>query len=425
MESWYRGNLKGGELVLLSEKGFTNNDLTLRWLRHYIQQKQCTPNSPYRLLLMDNHESHRTPEFILLANKHNIVLYPFLPHMTHCMQPLDVGVFHPYKHWHNKAIQYALENLDFEYTISSFLRDLPEIREKTMNRGTIKDAWKKAGMWPPNQKLVQKAMDKYWRKTGRSKTLQNTELELPTGPPRTPKSSRQVRIGLDKLLTKATPLLSSPSQREALSMRKGVDQLLAQGDVDSMHVKVLGEKIRLHMTKKPYNRRRVQKGGELTAELAHQLIEEKAVKEKEKAEKKETTMLKRIARKESIQLHRLGVSRRRAERGRKLKLAELVEGDRGASHLFIPIEDPTVGEGFQLLTELPTKPIEEPNPWGDEETMRRLAPFGINKGGEGGKGGGSDWNRDFIRFDDDSEVEIHIGTNLESSDSDSELSDIF
>ena len=104
MESWYRGNLKGGELVLLSEKGFTNNDLTLRWLRHYIQHKQCTPNSPYRLLLMDNHESHRTPEFILLACQHNIILYPFPPHMTHCMQPLDVGVFHPYKYWHNKAI---------------------------------------------------------------------------------------------------------------------------------------------------------------------------------------------------------------------------------------------------------------------------------------------------------------------------------
>ena len=57
--------------------------------------------------------------------------------------------------------------------------------------------------------------------------------------------------------------------------------------------------------------------------------------------------------------------------------------------------------------------------------MRRLAPFGINKGGEGGKGGGSDWNRDFIQFDDDSEVEFHIGINPESSDSDSGLSDIF
>ena len=62
--------------------------------------------------------------------------------------------------------------------------------------------------------------------------------------------------------------------------------MLIQGDVDSMQVKVLGEKIRLQMTKRPYNRRRVQKGGELTAEMAHQLIEKKAVKEKEKAREK-------------------------------------------------------------------------------------------------------------------------------------------
>jgi DDE superfamily endonuclease len=70
---------------------------------------------------MDNHGSHRTAEFILLAQEHNIIPFSFPAHLTHCMQPADVGVFQSYKHWHSKAIQVALESLDFDYTVSSFL----------------------------------------------------------------------------------------------------------------------------------------------------------------------------------------------------------------------------------------------------------------------------------------------------------------
>jgi hypothetical protein len=77
---------------------------------------------------MDNHGSHITPEFILLARRHNIIPFSFPPHLTHYMQPCDVGVFQARKYWHSKAIQHALETLDFDYTISLFLRDLPEIR---------------------------------------------------------------------------------------------------------------------------------------------------------------------------------------------------------------------------------------------------------------------------------------------------------
>jgi hypothetical protein len=49
-------------------------------------------------MLMNNHESHMTPEFIALANENHIRPFPLIPHLTHCMQPLDVGVFQSYKH---------------------------------------------------------------------------------------------------------------------------------------------------------------------------------------------------------------------------------------------------------------------------------------------------------------------------------------
>ena len=135
---------------------------------------------------MDNHGSHRTPQFILLAIRHHIIPYSFPAHLTHCIQPLDVGVFQPYKHWHNKAIQCAMENLNFEYTIASFLCDLAEIRIKIFSKSTIKDSFRKAGLWPVNVQAVKDKMKKY------VKTIQ-VKPSLPELPePKTPQTVRQV-----------------------------------------------------------------------------------------------------------------------------------------------------------------------------------------------------------------------------------------
>jgi DDE superfamily endonuclease len=87
-----------------------------------------------------------TPEFVLLATRNNIVPFSFPAHLTHCMQPLDVGIFQVYKHWHNRAIQSALETLDFDYTVSSFFQDLSEMHFKPFTKQIVKGAFAKSGM---------------------------------------------------------------------------------------------------------------------------------------------------------------------------------------------------------------------------------------------------------------------------------------
>ena len=72
------------------------------------------PTKQYKLMLMDNHGTHCTPEFIKLANENHIRPLLLIPHLTHCMQPLDVGVFQPYKYWHDKAIQDVLAEFNIE-----------------------------------------------------------------------------------------------------------------------------------------------------------------------------------------------------------------------------------------------------------------------------------------------------------------------
>src|SRR5258706_1827171 len=104
MEAWYHEKLTGDELVLLSETGYSNSQLAMCYLEHFIRHTNAGPDSSEKVILMDSHTSHTTPELSIRAAQANITLYAFPSHLTHAMQPLDVGDFQPYKHWHKKAI---------------------------------------------------------------------------------------------------------------------------------------------------------------------------------------------------------------------------------------------------------------------------------------------------------------------------------
>src|SRR5437762_1453388 len=139
-------------VIITSKSGFTNDQIAIEFLKHLITHTDAGPCSEWKLLLMDNHESHETAKFVKLANENHILPYPLIPHLTHYMQPLNVGVFQPYKHWHDVAIQDALASLELEYDSQSCLRDLPTIRQNTFKKRTRRHASRKSGMWPINIK---------------------------------------------------------------------------------------------------------------------------------------------------------------------------------------------------------------------------------------------------------------------------------
>ena len=96
MDSWYHINLKGTELILLSDLGYSNRQLAVQWLQNFIEH--TAPHEDTKVILLDSHISHTSDDFVIMAREHNILIYAFPLHLTHVLQPLDVGVFQPYKH---------------------------------------------------------------------------------------------------------------------------------------------------------------------------------------------------------------------------------------------------------------------------------------------------------------------------------------
>jgi hypothetical protein len=204
----------------MSDSRYTNDVIGVRWLKHFIKHTNSGPIAPKKLLLYDGHGSHDTEEFKELAVQNNIILYMFPPHLTYIMQPLDVGYFQSYKHWHNLAIHQAIRNLEDVYDYACFLRDLPEFRKKTFTESTIVHSFIKSGLFPIDASIVLDKMKKY-----SNPELEPNLLVVYNNIYSTPKTiSHSLQLG-EALSKKIEPLLSSPTRNHFRSLNKGNEQM--------------------------------------------------------------------------------------------------------------------------------------------------------------------------------------------------------
>jgi hypothetical protein len=152
MASWFSKELPLNTRIVTSASRFTSEEIVLEFLKHYIQNLNARPDADWKLMLMNNHESYLTTEFIDLINENHIRSYPLIPHLTHCMQSLNVDIFNSYKHWHIKAIREAIAMSFIEYSINQFLTDLNKIIRNACKVTNILHAFRDIDMWSINVK---------------------------------------------------------------------------------------------------------------------------------------------------------------------------------------------------------------------------------------------------------------------------------
>jgi hypothetical protein len=77
----------------MSKNSWTNNSIGFLWLHHFDKHtKECTTGR-YCLLILGGHGTHSTAEFDQYCLDHSIIVLYMPPHLSHLLQPLDVGCF--------------------------------------------------------------------------------------------------------------------------------------------------------------------------------------------------------------------------------------------------------------------------------------------------------------------------------------------
>ena len=107
-----------------------------------------------RLLLLDGHTTHLTIEVWEYCKEENIILFTTPPHLTHLVQPLDVGVFGPWKKNYRDAIDQSYQTGCTNFDKLEFLDSIYAVRKRTFKASNVVHAWKKAGLLPINPAIV-------------------------------------------------------------------------------------------------------------------------------------------------------------------------------------------------------------------------------------------------------------------------------
>lgn len=103
--TWYRTGIPPDWTIGLSENGWTNDDLGYKWLTEVFEKHtRHRTAGTYRLLLLDGHGSHLTPEFDGFCRNNQVVWLCPPPHSTHLTQALDVGCFSPLKATYGRLV---------------------------------------------------------------------------------------------------------------------------------------------------------------------------------------------------------------------------------------------------------------------------------------------------------------------------------
>lgn len=139
-----------GSVASANPSGWMIGDNFELYLYHFIKHVKCTKQSPV-FAILDNHDSHITPAGISKSQGNGVVVLTIPPQTCHKLQPLDRGVFGPFKayRYFNQAADYWMLNNPGK-PISIY--DIPELVvvafPKVMTPHNITKCFEKCGIYP-------------------------------------------------------------------------------------------------------------------------------------------------------------------------------------------------------------------------------------------------------------------------------------
>lgn len=259
MEDWYEDHddsLWNYRVIKPTAKGWTDDTTAIQWPLdfHFATRKRVTRGRP-RVLMMDNHGSHGTPEFEYLCQSFNIIPYWFLPKLTHRCQPLDDKPFSVlkdrFRRKNNEIVRWDGDVDDKRH----FFRLIKTVRKDTFKSSAIKSAFKATGLHPFDAKIVCDAIDPHWEDERILKTYGHSDDsdDIPSSKtnsaPNTPHRFTKIETQLDPIFEDDKPDLPKIKKhlRRAVSGgRQALEDLhLAQKTIKKMQKhKIPGKKSR-------------------------------------------------------------------------------------------------------------------------------------------------------------------------------------
>ncbi|EED14100.1 pogo transposable element, putative [Talaromyces stipitatus ATCC 10500] len=209
-EGWF-DDLPDDWRINISDNGWTTDQIGLEWLKtHFIPYINGRTVGKYRMLILDGHGSHLTPEF------DHIFCMP--PHSSHLLQPLDVGCFAVLKRHYGQLVEQRMR-LGFNHIDKmDFLTAFPQARTVAYKAQTIRNSFAATGLVPFNPDRVIQQL--------------NIRLKTPTPPPsrssNTASSCLQTPQNIRQFIRQSTTINKRINERTESNQNQEINQAVVQ-----------------------------------------------------------------------------------------------------------------------------------------------------------------------------------------------------
>jgi hypothetical protein len=170
-----------GSVGTANGSGWMQEDDFLVYIQHFAKHAKPSKEQPV-LLTLDNHGSHLSIEALDFCKTNNIVLLSFPPHTSHKLQPLDRGVFGPFKKAVNNACDsWMLQNPGQTMTIYHIPGIVRVAWPVSVTPSNIMSGFSCTGIVPYNRNIFDKSAYAPSQVTDRAfsatKAVTNTQID--------------------------------------------------------------------------------------------------------------------------------------------------------------------------------------------------------------------------------------------------------
>ena len=147
-----------------SPNGWTNNEMGLGYLKHHFGPQSLSAEKAkgqYRMIVFDGHESHVSHEFLQYCIDNRIIAFCLPLHSTNHLQPLDVGIFGPYKNYYAQVLEKEFRYGRYGVSKANFWEFLSQARAKAFTIQNIKSAFATTGIHPLDRYIALRKVPAY------------------------------------------------------------------------------------------------------------------------------------------------------------------------------------------------------------------------------------------------------------------------
>jgi hypothetical protein len=280
LSNWYTdGGLPPDWVIKPTSNGWTNNETGLEWLKHFDKHTAARAKGPYRILVLDGHESHESAEFQEYCKVHNIITLGLPPHSSHLTQPLDVGCFSVLKRAYSRQIETFIKAHINHITKVEFFLAFVAAYKESITAQNAQAGFRGAGLVPFDPQAVLSKLDVKLRTPTPSRPSTANSHPWVSQTPSNPTEALSQTTLVRNRIARHQGSSPTPLFETVAALAKGTERMAHEMTLLSAEVRTLRAANEALSKRRRAKKARVRQGGALTVEDAQDIIAQKDVDE--------------------------------------------------------------------------------------------------------------------------------------------------